>query len=38
LRLQQTTVVMDRTQLFLDNLGGILAALRAIVGPPRAGS
>jgi hypothetical protein len=33
LRLQQTTVVMDRTQLFLDNLGGILAALRAIVGP-----
>src|SRR5262249_11374417 len=34
LRLQQRTVVIDQTRLFLDNLGGILAALRAIVTAP----
>jgi hypothetical protein len=31
LRLEGTAVVIDRTRLFLDNVGGILGALRAIL-------
>jgi hypothetical protein len=31
LRLEQTELIIDRTRFFLDNVGGILAALRAIV-------
>lgn len=33
LRLEAATVVIDRTRLFIDNVGGILAALQAIVDP-----
>ena len=41
LRLEGTTVLIDRGRLFLDNVGGILAALRAILiqgGDERKGS
>src|SRR5262249_48813667 len=31
LRLEPSELIIDRTQLFLDNVGGIVATLRAIV-------
>ena len=31
LRLEATAVTIDRTRLFIDNLGGILAALKAVL-------
>ena len=31
LRLEQTELIIDQNRFFLDNIGGILAALQAIV-------
>ena len=31
LRLEQNELIIDRTRLFLDNVGGILAVLQAII-------
>jgi hypothetical protein len=38
LRLEGTAVVIDRSRLFLDNVGGILAVLRAILVQSGAGA